>query len=82
MYVLEIIWETIERNRTKEIKCIIKDIIRWKIPWRSKKTFQISTYIFNGWKITKIILRNNRVLEIKQKSIIIIISKEFFLILP
>jgi len=24
MCVLEIIWETIERNRTKKIKCIIK----------------------------------------------------------
>jgi len=32
MYVLEIIWETIERNRTKENKCIIKSMIRWKIP--------------------------------------------------
>jgi len=31
MCVLEI-KETIERNRTKEIKCIIKGIIRWKIP--------------------------------------------------
>jgi len=31
MYVLEIITETIERNRTKEIKYIIKSIIRWKI---------------------------------------------------
>jgi len=32
MYVLEIIWETIERNRTKKNKYIIKDMIRWKIP--------------------------------------------------
>ena len=31
MCVLEIIWETIERYHTKEIKCIIKGIIRWKI---------------------------------------------------
>jgi len=32
MCVLETIWESIERNRTKENKCIIKDMIRWKIP--------------------------------------------------
>jgi len=32
MCVLETIWETTERNRTKEIKCIIKGMIRWKIP--------------------------------------------------
>jgi len=31
MCVLEIIWETIERNRTKENECIIKGMIRWKI---------------------------------------------------
>jgi len=31
MCVLEIILETIERNHTKENKCIIKDMIRWKI---------------------------------------------------
>jgi len=28
MHVLETIWETIERNRTKENECIIKDMIR------------------------------------------------------
>jgi len=32
MCVLEIIWDTIERNSTKEINGIIKGIIRWKIP--------------------------------------------------
>jgi len=32
MYVLEKIWETIKRNHTKENKCIIKGMIRWKIP--------------------------------------------------
>jgi len=32
MYVLGTIWEAIERNRTKENKCIIKGMIRWKIP--------------------------------------------------
>ena len=32
MCVLETIWESTERNRTKENKCIIKDMIRWKIP--------------------------------------------------
>jgi len=32
MYVLETIWETIERNHIKENECIIKDMIRWKIP--------------------------------------------------
>jgi len=46
--MLEITWETIERDPTKENKCIIKEMIRWKIPKRSKKTFQISTYIING----------------------------------
>ena len=51
MYVLETIWETIERNRTKKNKYIIKDMIRWKIPWTSKNTFQTSTYIRNGWEI-------------------------------
>jgi len=51
MYVLEIIWETIERNRTKKNECIIKGMIRWKIPYTSKNTFQISTYIINGWEI-------------------------------
>jgi len=39
MCVWEKIWKTIERNRTKENKCIIKSMIRWKIPQRSKKTF-------------------------------------------
>ena len=29
-------------------KCIIKGMIRRKISQRSKKTFQISTYILNG----------------------------------
>jgi len=51
MYVLETIWGTIERNRTKENKYIIKGMIRWKIPWTSKNTFQTSTYILNGWEI-------------------------------
>jgi len=32
MCVLETIWESTERNHTKENKCIIKDMIRWKIP--------------------------------------------------
>jgi len=32
MYVLETIWETIERNCTKENEYIIKGMIRWKIP--------------------------------------------------
>jgi len=31
MYVLETIWETIERNWTKENECTIKGMIRWKI---------------------------------------------------
>jgi len=60
MCVSEIIWETIKRNRTKEIKCIIKGMIRWKIPQRSKKTFQLSTYILNGGKITKIFLTKQK----------------------
>jgi len=30
MYVLETIWETIEINHTKENKCIINGMIRWK----------------------------------------------------
>jgi len=32
MYVLEKNWETIKRNRTKGNECIIKGMIRWKIP--------------------------------------------------
>jgi len=32
MHVLETIWETIEKNHTKENECIIKGMIRWKIP--------------------------------------------------
>jgi len=32
MCLLEIIWETIERNRTNENKCIIKGMIKRKIP--------------------------------------------------
>jgi len=51
--------ETIERNRTKENKYIIKGMIRWK-SYRSKKTFQISTYILNGWEITKIVLAKQK----------------------
>ena len=39
MCVLEIIWETIEWDCTKEIKCIIKGIIRWKISERYKRIF-------------------------------------------
>jgi len=56
MCVWKTIWETIERNCTSKNKCIIKGMIRWKIPYRSKKIFQISTYILNGWEITKIVL--------------------------
>jgi len=26
-------------------------MIRWKIPQTSKNTFQISTYILNGWEM-------------------------------
>ena len=40
--------ETIGRNCTKKNKCIIKGMIKRKIFQRSKKTFQISTYILNG----------------------------------
>ena len=40
--------KTIGRNCTKKNKCIIKGMIRRKISQRSKKTFQISTYILNG----------------------------------
>ena len=40
--------ETIGRNCTKKNKCTIKGMIRRKISQRSKKTFQISTYILNG----------------------------------
>jgi len=60
MCVLEIIWEIIEINRTKKNKCIIKGMIRWKIPYKSKKNFQISTYILNGWEITKIVLAKKK----------------------
>ena len=38
-------------------------MIRWKISKRSKrskKTFQISTYILNGWEITKIVLAKQK----------------------
>jgi len=52
--------ETIERNHIKENKCIIKGMIRWKISWRSKKTFQISTYILNSWEITKNVLAKQK----------------------
>jgi len=77
MCVLEIIWETIERNRTKENKCIIKGIIRWKILKRFKKIFQISTYILNDWEITKIILGETKVIQMKQKLIIISKKKNY-----
>ena len=40
--------ETIGRNCTKKNRCIIMGMIRRKISQRSKKTFQISTYILNG----------------------------------
>ena len=57
-------WKQFERQlkeiAQKKNKCIIKGI-RWKIPYRSKKTFQISTYILNGREITKIVL-------VKQKN--------------
>ena len=39
--------EIIGRNCTKKNKCIIKGMIRRKTSQRSKKTFQISTYILN-----------------------------------
>jgi len=42
-------------------KCIIKDMIRWKVHERFKENFQKSTYILNGWEITKIV-------SAKQKS--------------
>jgi len=32
MCVLETIWEIIKWNCTKKNKCIIKSMIRWKIP--------------------------------------------------
>jgi len=35
-------------------------MIKWKISQRSKKTFQILTYILNGWEITKIILTKQK----------------------
>jgi len=35
-------------------------MIRWKIPPRYKKTFQISTYILNRWEITKIVLAKQK----------------------
>ena len=64
---METIWDTIERNCTKKNKCIIKGIIRWKLPKRSKKTFQISTYILNGWEIIKIVLAKKKiVIQIKK----------------
>jgi len=41
MCVLEIIWETIEWNHTKENNYIIKDMIKWKILYRDlKKLFK------------------------------------------
>jgi len=48
MCVLETIWEIIEWNRKKKNKCIINGIIQWKIPKRSNKTFQISTYLIRN----------------------------------
>jgi len=56
----KIIWETIERNRTKKNKCIIKGMIRWKISYRSNKAFKISKYILNGWEIKKIVLAKQK----------------------
>jgi len=53
MCVLKKIGEIIERNRTKKNKCLIKDMIRWKISYKSKKIFQILTYILNGWEQNK-----------------------------
>jgi len=35
-------------------------MISWKISQRYKKTFKISTYILNGWEITKIILAKQK----------------------
>jgi len=57
MCVLETIWENIEKIAQRK-KCIIKSMIRWKIPY--KKTFQMLTYILNGWEITKIILAKQK----------------------
>jgi len=37
MWVLWTIWETIEWNHTKENKCIIKGIIKWKNCFRNNK---------------------------------------------
>jgi len=59
MYVLETIWETIERNRTKKNECIIKGMIRWKIPYISKNIFS-NINIYNQW------LRNNCFSETKK----------------
>jgi len=58
MCVLETIWETIEWNRKNENKYIIKDMIRWKILERFKKTFQIN--IVNGLEIMKITLTKQK----------------------
>jgi len=77
MCVLETIWKTIERNHTNENKCIIKGIIRWKIPYRSKKTFQILTYILNGWEINENCFSEIKVHQMKKK--LIIIRKDFLL---
>jgi len=43
-------------------------MIRWKIYWRSKKTFQISTYILNCWEITKNDLTKQKSSSNKTKS--------------
>jgi len=57
-------------------------MIRWKIPYRSKKTFQRSTYILNGLKITKIVLAiqkssSNETKIINNKSIFFILSSKW-----
>jgi len=42
MFVLGTIWYTIAHNHTEKNKCIIKDMIRRSITYKSKKNFQIS----------------------------------------
>jgi len=51
MCVLETIWETIEWNRTKKNKYIMKGMIKWKILWDLRKLFK---YQPTQW------LRNNQ----------------------
>jgi len=46
-------------------------MISWKMSQRSKKIFQISTYILNGWEITKIVLTKQKSSSNETKLIII-----------